>query len=421
MGRGLRIPDAYRGEHPIVRVFNHAAWSGRIKHLVDEVMEIEKRVYSYPVIKSPDYNFDLHKIDYDKEGEPEEFKQDKEYEFTKGFIKLISQNPTLERETTYTRVTTGERYEKKTLVRYQMFPAAEVAEHVFNHYSAIDLENEGKSDFAERYPMEWILNLILESLRRIEEKEDVVSAENRQRLLAALGITQRGSAKRVRYRMVPNALSTISTATRPRDSVGVAMLRRQDAFLFLDDSTLDLSDEDTRLVLQEVLDDESLPRSAWQKVGNTYHFKTPLNLVIADHRPERDFVRYLVKPENAAVIDAWIKSTDRDFYPIEYGWRKGEHPKLGFFNPDFFIKKDSHILVVEIKGDEELADPSDENKGKSKAAHQHFETLNEQQRDCEYHFYFLTPKDYDGFFQFLRNNNFNFSSRLDAALDGSND
>ncbi|CAB3395103.1 DEAD/DEAH box helicase [Kyrpidia spormannii] len=45
LGRGLRIPDAYRGERPIVTVFNHDAWSTRIKHLVDEVMEIEKRVY----------------------------------------------------------------------------------------------------------------------------------------------------------------------------------------------------------------------------------------------------------------------------------------------------------------------------------------------------------------------------------------
>jgi len=49
------------------------------------------------------------------------------------------------------------------------------------------------------------------------------------------------------------------------------------------------------------------------------------------------------------MIESWLKSTDQDFYPIEYAWRKGEHPKRGFFNPDFFIKVDSHVLVVEIK------------------------------------------------------------------------
>jgi len=82
-------------------------------------------------------------------------------------------------------------------------------------------------------------------------------------------------------------------------------------------------------------------------------------VVIADHKPEREFVRRLIRPENAAVIDAWIKSTDRDFYAIEYAWRKGEHPKRGFFNPDFFIKVGKHVWVTEIKGDEELTEPFD--------------------------------------------------------------
>ena len=33
LGRGLRRPDGWQGEDPIVTVFNHDAWSGRIKHL----------------------------------------------------------------------------------------------------------------------------------------------------------------------------------------------------------------------------------------------------------------------------------------------------------------------------------------------------------------------------------------------------
>jgi type III restriction enzyme len=51
LGRGLRVPEEYASEKPIVTVFNHDRWSGRIKHLVDEVLEIEKRIYSYPVDK----------------------------------------------------------------------------------------------------------------------------------------------------------------------------------------------------------------------------------------------------------------------------------------------------------------------------------------------------------------------------------
>jgi len=40
LGRGLRIPPEYKGEQPVVTVFNHDNWSSSIKHLVNEVLEI---------------------------------------------------------------------------------------------------------------------------------------------------------------------------------------------------------------------------------------------------------------------------------------------------------------------------------------------------------------------------------------------
>ena len=365
LGRGLRIPDSYKGERPVVIVFNHDAWSSRIKHLVDEIMEIEKRVYSYPVTKSPDYNFILHTVNYDKTQETEEFPQTGEYEFTKGFITLISQVPALERETTYVRTTTGEQRHKKTLVRYQMFTVDEVAEHIHNRLQSIDMETE-TTNYAGKFSVGWLRALIRESLQRAGESGDQVSEENRQRLYRAFNVLHRGAAKMVRYRMTPDAVVRLSSADRQRDSVGLGALRRGDASLFLDDNLLATSDEETCNIVQEILDDDSLPRSAWHKVNNSFHFKTPLNVAIANHRPEREFIRHLVKQENASAIDAWIKSTDRDFYPIEYAWRKGEHPKRGFFNPDFFIKKGDHVIVVEIKGDEELHEPSDEIRASSR-------------------------------------------------------
>ncbi len=100
----------------------------------------------------------------------------------------------------------------------------------------------------------------------------------------------------------------------------------------------------------------------------------------------------------------------------QYSWRKGEHSKTNLFNPDFFLKVGSHILVIEIKEDGEIFDPSDENKAKFKAARQHFETLNGMQDDRMCHVHFLTPHDYDTFFSFLREAKHRFVSALDAAL-----
>jgi len=418
LGRGLRVPAAYKGEWPVVTVFNHDAWSSRIKHLVDEVMEVEIRLYSYPVAKSPNYNFTLHHLDYSKTQTVEEFEQKGKYDFGKGFITLISQVPALERETTYERAVTSDRRTKKTLVRYRMYTVDEVVEDIHNKYGAIDMETEGETTFEQQYPLEWLKELIRNSLRRVGEVEDQMSAENKQKILAAFGVTMRGAAKRVRYQMTPKAVETLSTVDRPRDSVGFASLRRGDVRVFWDEFSKPLSDDEAQQHLQEALDDWELERSLFE-VSNVYLFKTPLNIVIANHEPEYRFVRKVLRQENATAIDAWIKSTDQGFYPIEYAWRKGEHPKRGYFNPDFFIKKDDHILVIEIKGDEEIAEPSRENRGKYKYARQHFETLNQQQSECTYLFHFLTPRDYDKFFKFLRDGNYvSFVSELDAELEG---
>jgi len=419
LGRGLRIPEAYRGEWPVVTVYNHDSWSNKIKHLVDEVLEVEKRVASYPAPgKSIDYNFGIHQIDYTRTQEVSTpVPQTTEYEFAKGFVALVSQVPTAQTETTYVRTTTSERRQKRTTLRIKMYKIEEVVRHIHAKFKAIDTE-EGTT-YSDKYSQDWLRKLMEKSLQRVGETEDRVTDENRQRLQQAFGVVHRGAAQTIRYTMTPKALRTVLTTDRRRDSVGVAALRRSEATIFLDDESLPQSDEETRAVLQAVLDDETLPRSAWQKVDNSYNFKTPLNVVIANHTPERTFIRDLIRPENAKAVRGWIKSTDQDFYTIEYSWRKGEHPKRASFNPDFFLWQGKHVWVIEIKDDEQVREPSEENKAKYKAARRHFETINAQQSDAIYHFHFLAPVDYARFFTFLQKENYDFVSALDVALGES--
>lgn len=414
LGRGLRVPDEYRGERPVVTVFNHDAWSARIRQLVDEVLEIESRLFSQIVPKEKDYNFKFHNVDYTKTQQAEAHKSSGEYDFSKGFISLVSQVKQLERETTYSRAVTGAQRQKRTLIKYQMFTVEAVAEHIHSKFRAIDLEEE--TDYADKYSVAWLKQLILTSLKRVGETANQVSDENRQRLQAAFGVVHRKSSQTVRYLSKANGLVEVSTSDRHRDSANVSGLRRGDISLFFDEDGLLLGDEVTRTLLQEIVEDDTLPRSAFELVENKFNFRTPQNLVIANHKPERLFLKDLVKQANAQKLDGWIKSTDQDFYPIEFGWRKGEHFKRGFFNPDFILKAGNTILIVEIKADEEIDDPSDENRAKFAHAKVHFETVNELSSELTYHFHFLTPKDYDAFFQFLREDRFDYSSSLDAAL-----
>jgi type III restriction enzyme len=78
LGRGLRRPDGWQGEDPIVTVFNHDAWSGRIKHLVNEILEIERRLTSTVDPASP-YNFELHNLDYTRAQDTSEYAKKGEY------------------------------------------------------------------------------------------------------------------------------------------------------------------------------------------------------------------------------------------------------------------------------------------------------------------------------------------------------
>jgi type III restriction enzyme len=176
-----------------------------------------------------------------------------------------------------------------------------------------------------------------------------------------------------------------------------------------------LGEASDRKLLKELEEDDSLPRKAMIKVENKYNFKTPLNLVLASYEPERRFIRGLAAEQTAQAIDAWIKSLDLGFYSIEYSWRKGEHPKQGSFNPDFFIKVDNNIVVVEIKMDNDV---SDENKAKLHYSKEHFVKVNESQKEQRYYFKFLSPESYDLFFKALRENTYSgFISELEAKLE----
>ena len=412
LGRGLRIPPEYKGEQPTVTVFNHDSWSSSIRGLVNEVLEIEKRMYSYPIRKDKDYNFELYNIDYKKSEELVETPQIKEYVFSKGFISLSSRAVMEEKTTTYERAITEEQWVKKTPIEYKMHSAEEVALDILNKFKAFDLE-EGTA-YSKKYPYENILRIIKNSLQRISEDGDLVHEQSRQNILQGFGVIGRKTAKSLRYKVEAENLYAIGTKNINRDSLGIGALRREHS-IFFDDYSLKEGDEEDRKLLEELLEDETLHVYSLQRIENAFTFKTPVNVVFASYKPERDFIKRLISEENAKFIDAWIKSPDTGFYSIEYSWRKGEHPKQGSFNPDFFIKVTNDILVIEIKQDRDI---SPENKAKLKHTKEHFKRVNSLQSEQRYYFKFISPESYDLFFQRLREGKYqDFASTIEADLD----
>jgi len=420
LGRGLRIPIEYKGNQPVTTVFNHDNWARNIKHLVEEVMEIERRLYFYPIIKEKDYNFGIYQIEYKKKEIETEVTQEEPYELLKkGHITFSTQIAGVEKETIYERVISGFREGKATYITYRMYPIDWVSNEIWNRLKVFDTE-EG-TDYSKKFPKEKIKEILKNSLVKIGWDEDTVSEENYRKTLQAFGVIKRKRAKALRFELEATDLVKLNTSQLKKASLGIVAFRRGSS-VFFDEDSLKLSDEEDIRVLKELIDDETLPRMAITKVTNKFLFKTPLNVAFAHSTPERRFIEKLTS--SAELIDAWIKSRDTGFYGIEYPWRKGEHPKQGKFNPDFFLKIDNKIIVIEIKDDEliervkEGGDVAKETKAKYKYTIDHFNRLNKLQQEQTYYFTFLTPKDFDKFFGVLKRGDFSgFKSRLDTELE----
>lgn len=420
LGRGLRIPNEYKGNQPVVTVFNHDNWARNITHLVEEVMEIEKRLHSYSVNKEKDYNFEIYHIKYKKKEIETEIPKEDTYELLKKeYITFSSQINGVEKETIYEKVITGVREEKSTYITYKMYPIDWVSNEVWNRLKVFDID-EG-TDYSKKFSKDKITEIIKNSLKKVGWNKELVSEENYRKTLQAFGVIKRKISKTLRFELKSIDIEVLNTLQMKKSSLGIGTFRRG-ASIFFDEDSLIYSNEDDNRVLSELLDDETLPRMAIREIKNKFFFKTPLNITFAHSTPERKFIEKLIS--NADVIDTWIKSRDTGFYSVEYSWRKGEHPKHHNFNPDFFLKIKDKIIVVETKNDEmiekvkEGGDVAKETKAQYKYTIEHFKLLNDIQKDHTYYFTFLTPKDYDNFFAILSKKDFSgYTSQLDTELD----
>lgn len=430
LGRGLRRPDGWKGEEPVVTVFNHDAWSGRIKHLVNEVLEIERRLTSTVDPKSP-FSFELHHLDYTRSEDATEYAKKGEYKlFEEGYVDLPTQVEAEDVTVGFERAVTGEHVKFRTTIQHKTWTVEEVAEQMFQKLKSIDEESKDADDpkdrtsYAKRFPLAKCEEIVKASLKRAKIKSEKITDDNRQKFWQALGTLRRKTAKRVVYKLSANALVLMNTGDRQDESCSAAELRRGSKTVFYAPGCEATLVDDQREFFREVNDEDGDYVKGRVIVEKSVDYKTPANLVIADANPERKFVRELTIRDNALKVDAWLKSTPMGFYSVEYAWKKGNKPKRGEFSPDFFIKQGECVFVVEVKGDEEINDPAADNIKNHEYATEHFKWLNDwlekEKIPARYQFSMISPKSYNVFFQKLRNGGLaGFRSELDVAVAGA--
>jgi type III restriction enzyme len=420
LGRGLRVPNGWEGAQPEVTVFNHDAWATRIRQLVNEILDIEKRLSSRVIDSSP-YNFTLHNIDYTLQETSVTTPMTGGYKFfEKGYIEIAADIEEEEVSVEFERADSNKRETWRTKVQHKTFTPREIAIHMYRRLEEEqdpeDPDVEMRTFYTDQFPVERLEEIVTESLKR--RGMTAATDSVRQKFLMALGTLRRKASESVRYTLKANHLVEIPTRERQADSVSAAELRKDKLYYYTSNTRTNLLEDQL-----EFFDEASEMGSGFRciHVANIHDFKSPLNAAIADHDPERRFFNALLEAQSLAHYDVWLKSTTTRFYEIDYAWKKGEHPKRGKFNPDFFIQAGNIILVVEIKGNEELADPSEENRKKNEYAVAHFKRLNDELEKAgspiRYKFNFLTPASYGAYFKYLRDGHImDYVSELDIRL-----
>ena len=433
LGRGLRIPLEYQNPQPTVIVFNHDSWSKNKKSLVNEVLEIETRIISTVkyIGDRNKYNFTVKNLAYDKE-EKEVNTEAKELNYTKAWedgIKLKSQILSSTKETEYENLLTGRVRNIEYDIKLRTKTIDEVLDKIFREFSLRDWETKilglGDNVVYSREnlpPRDKIEAIIRKSMKTAGITGDVLIEDNAKAIFTAFSTLFRARSKTVINSIKSTEFIDVNTSEMRDETRGISSFRSDSMLFYTNKYRKEMPTDEQKAIIEAFVEDDSFPRRAYSEINHN-DFKTPLDTVIATAEPEYQFLKkYLLKNENAQKIQAWVKSRDMGFYSIEYSYKQHSHTKVGTFNPDFIIKlakKYDTYLFIEIKDN---GDNSVENKGKNKAAKEHFKRLNEKLsangKNEKYIFHFLSPNDYEIFFKYLRSDKLDaFVSGLDNLLD----
>lgn len=418
LGRGLRVPVEYITPQPSVIVFNHKNWSSKIKKLVEEVLEIETKLHSQILTSGERIkrNFTIHNIRYvNDSSEVESSTNGVTFDFSKlkkEGIALESQTIDVTRKTSYESVVGNKNVSKEYLLQNKTWTIDQVLDKLFDEFTQRDWENTvlklGNNEYTKDNlpPRDEIRDLIVFSMKQRGNSGDRVIEANYRKILTAFTPILRKKNKTITSSGQYKDVFEIKTDDMSIQTMGIGRLRKTASVFYTNNWENEIAASDDKKVLQAVLDDESLPRSAVKQI-NMFKFKTPVDIVFTESEPERKFVELLCK--HSDLIDAWVKSRDIGFYEISYSCKYGGQNsktrkyKHGTFNPDFLIKvvnnNKVYFLVIEIKED---GDASDENIAKYKYGIKHFDELNKAVDSEKYLFHFLSPNGYEAFFNHLK-------------------
>ena len=472
LGRGLRLPREVPLAHvlntyPVVTITNHEKFAGHIAELVAAVTNCETRFISR-IIKNADgqsrgrHNFDLFNIEYLPTEKIEDVKPSKR-ETTERTLILTTPSEKLKLDVTYLLD------EKKFALSRDFYTLDQVVSEIVDRFALRQFETKhfdfGGGIILDDLPTrEDIEKVIRVAMDKAGFKDHRLSGDNRRQIDIFFNQFLPRGRKRVIRLNVEGNITGLTTEEMDASSARSGELDRNTSIFISEDYADELEGENKFVItdLAKRTKNEVVEQVAFDFMGNleseyirplintkqlyvvnTSMFKTPQNLVILSHKPERDFVFQLI--ENSKYIDSWVKSRDMGFYSLDYEYFKGGKDRTRrSFNPDFFIYIDLKnylerlrsdnpdanlqflfelqdqgiteiIRSVEIKSDE---DRDEVTRAKARYGGQHFEAVNRRLRQINpidlperfhnstsqyYTFELFTPENFNSWFHKLRN------------------
>jgi type III restriction enzyme len=482
LGRGLRIPRKVNHAdilqtYPVLTVTNHESFSREIEELLNQVTQSELR-FTSSVFQNSDYErckhhfdlFNLHYVPNNRVVEKE--KAELERSSTPKQLNLEQQEDMLSVRVTYGK---GERDFE---LSKEFFTVDQVISEINQRFKSHTFERE-HFDFGDGFSFEdvpgWeeIEQIVQAAMERAGITGDKLSKENRYDINLFFNQYLPKGKKKVIRENIEGDLEGITTEDMPKSSTSAGGLDNFISIFISEEYRNELRDEDLTNIeeVNEIVEESKKKQEEGQSslfdvkfdfdedyirqlmpgknlfAVNQSMFRTPQDMVIVSHAPERKFVFQLI--EHSRLIDSWVKSPDQGFYSLDYTfWKKGKDRTVRSFNPDFFIKLNLNsylsqldtiptnlrklqnrgikalILVVEIKGDVEVDEAVA--RAKDQAGEEHFETLSirlirenpinieEQFRGSMrqyYQFFLLHPRDFRQWFKNLKTGNI-FSNQI---------
>jgi len=469
LGRGLRLPrkvpnSIIQGNYPVVTITNHERFAAHIEELMFSVTDCEARFTSRILENGlrTKHNFHLFNLEYQPGMETEETTSQKRIPQNRTLI-LTCPSEKLHLKVDYLLG------QKRFDLTKEFYTVDEVATEIVDRFKCHQFENEHfdfgiKVEIGKLADFDYIKGMIKISMQNAGFRDSKLSKNNRQQVNIFFNQFLSQGTKKPKRINIDGKLLEIKTEKMDASSIRYGELDKYTSVFISENYQQELEEENKfvidylakrfkekptdQLTLNYFMPQEKsdyfrqLIKDQPIFVVNISLFKTPQNLVILSHEPEKAFVFNLIK--YAKYLDSWIKSRDMSFYSLDYEFfKKGKDRTRRSFNPDFFVKinlenyikrlSSDHpganltdlqqlqnkgieniVRAVEIKSDE---DQEEVTRAKEKWGKDHFERLNKKLKSANpadfpdefhsdirsiYYFELLRPMDYDLWFSNLQ-------------------